>query len=48
MNNCPDYIIDVFIEINEDEDYDSIIEENYLNEKLNKKLERYLKRYFNS
>ena len=46
MNNCPDYITDVFNEINEDEEYDSIIEENYLNEKLNKKLERYLKRYF--
>jgi len=47
MNNCPDYIIDVFNEINEDEDYDSIIEGDYFNEKLNKILERYLKRYFN-
>jgi hypothetical protein len=47
MNNCPDYITDVFNEINEDEDYDSIIEGDYLDKKLNKILERYLKRYFN-
>ena len=47
IQDCPDYITDVFIEINEDEDYDNITEDN-LNDKLSEKLERYLKRYLNS
>ena len=45
MKDCPDYIIDVFNSIEEDEDYDSI-EENYLDEKLNEMLKKYLTRYF--
>lgn len=44
MNNCPDYIIDVLNDIEEDEEYE-YINEDYLNEKLNKKLDKFLKRY---
>ena len=47
MNNCPNYITDVFkyIEGYIEEDDHNTIDEDYLNIRLNNKLKKYLKRY---
>ena len=51
MNNCPEYIIDVFKDINtkidDEEDYDYVDIFDSFNHKLNNKLKKHLNKYLN-